>query len=46
MNERSKMMLNKYETESSKVFIGNLMDFEINNQNQSCEADNFTQNGQ
>lgn len=34
-------MLNKYETESSKVFRYNLMDFEINNRSQSCEADNF-----
>ena len=41
------MMLNKYETESSgKVFGCNLIDFDINNQSQSCEADNFTQNGQ
>ena len=37
------MMLNKYETESNiKVFGYNLMDFYINNQSQSCEADNFT----
>lgn len=36
-------MLNKYKTESGgKVFRYNLMDFEINKQNQSCEADNFT----